>query len=160
MPSLQWFQRNLVVKPSTIPNAGMGLFAREDIPVGTRLGWYRGERMTTRQWERCKNDEYIWLLLDDNGKEYYVDACNVVKNNKLRFVNGCITPGQFACVNVEAYQKKDKIWYSTIKKISKGMELVVHYGEDYFERGEKPPPKKKPLKTTRKKSVFTVEEDS
>ena len=156
MPSLQWFQRNLVVKPSTIPNAGMGLFAKEDIPMGTRLGWYKGKRMSTKQWERCENDEYIWLLLDDKGKEYYIDAHKVVKNNKLRFVNGCVTPGQFACVNVEAYQKKGKIWYSTIKKIGKGMELIVNYGDEYFDRKAIIRNKKKPLKT----SVFSVEEDS
>lgn len=132
MPKLSLFQKNLIVKPSTIPNAGLGLFAKEDIPVGTVLGWYRGDIITSKQWKCCGNDEYIWMLVDDDNNEYYIDARNKKRNNKLRYVNGCLTPGQFACVNVEAYQKRNKIWYATTKKIMKGMELIVDYGNDFF----------------------------
>lgn len=132
MPNLKWFQRNVTVKLSSIPGGGMGLFAKEDLPKGTRLGWYRGKFMTTKQWNRCKNDKYIWLLLDEDDEEYYIDASELKKNNKLRYVNGCFTPGQYASVNTEAYQKDDKIWYKTIRKIPKGMELLVDYGCDYF----------------------------
>ena len=132
MPRLKWFQRNLVIKPSLIPNGGLGLFAKCDIPIGTRLGWYRGDIITEEEWKKTLNDCYVWMLVDEDGKEYYVDAYMTKRNNKLRYVNGALTASQKALVNVESYQKNNKIWYKTIKRIPKGVEIIIDYGEDFF----------------------------
>ena len=35
--------------------------------------------------------------------------------------------------NVQAFQWKDKIWYMVTKPINRGIELLVHYGNEYEE---------------------------
>ncbi|EKX45696.1 hypothetical protein GUITHDRAFT_138899 [Guillardia theta CCMP2712] len=44
----------LVVKPSTIPQAGLGLFAAVDIPAGTEIGRYAGSLWPQGLWLRWK----------------------------------------------------------------------------------------------------------
>ncbi len=129
MPSLKWFQRNLVVKPSLIKGGGLGVFARCEIPKGTCLGWYRGRYLSRKEWIESKNDKYTWYI----DKDFYVDAFSVKNNNVLRYVNGAKTPPQYLSINVKSYEKNKKIWYKTIKKISGGCELIVNYGPDYWD---------------------------
>lgn len=133
MPKLKYFQGKLAVRPSRIQGAGMGLFARQDLPRGTRLGWYRGDHISRQGWIESKDDSYMWMLLDDDDDEYYVDGKFQIRNNKLRYVNGCRSPGQRASVNVDAYQKDDRIWYKTKRKVHEGEELIVCYGGDYWD---------------------------
>jgi len=78
----------LVVKPSTIPQAGLGLFAAVDIPAGTEIGRYAGSLWPQGLWLRWKGAklgdvlstapsseqlaiqqrarEYIWRLSNGN----------------------------------------------------------------------------------------------
>lgn len=131
MVKLKEYQKNLVIKASNIKNAGLGLFAKVDIPRGAKLGWYRGTLMTSKEWERMDNDAYAWLLFDEFDREYYVDGRKKKRNNKLRYMNGAFTPGQFIKRNVIAYQCDDKIWYKTCRRVRKGEELIIYYGKDY-----------------------------
>lgn len=130
---LIYYQKNLIVKPSRIQGAGMGLFARDFIPKGKKLGWYRGELITRQEWIDSEDDSYMWMIKDSNDTEFYIDGSTIKKNNKLRYVNGCMTPSQKFCVNVDAYQSGNKIWYETTRKIHKGEELIVDYGGDYWD---------------------------
>lgn len=134
MPKLREFQKDIVIKPSLIRGAGLGGFAKRDMPLGTRLGWYRGMILSKNQWLDLINDKYTWEIDDpDNPKKhYYIDAYSVRRNNKLRFINGCKTPGQIMLVNVEAYQKEGRMWYKTIRNVRKGEEFIVDYGDDYW----------------------------
>ena len=68
-------ENQLVVKASTLPGSGKGLFTRKFIPRGTRIVEYKG-RMTT--WNEVKNDAdngYIYTI--DN--QHVIDAQNSVK---------------------------------------------------------------------------------
>lgn len=132
MPKLKEFQKDICIKSSTIKGAGLGVFAKKFIPKGTLIGWYRGIFKTEEEWENTDQDQYIWRLQDEYDNDYYIDGYPIKKSNKLRYVNGARTPSQFLSINVEAYQSYDKIWYRTSKKINKGMELIVDYGDEYF----------------------------
>ncbi|HVG17393.1 MAG TPA: SET domain-containing protein-lysine N-methyltransferase, partial [Chitinophagaceae bacterium] len=55
-------EKQLVVKRSTIPGSGKGLFTKKLIPKGTRIIEYKG-RITT--WKEVKNDHtnaYIYTV--------------------------------------------------------------------------------------------------
>jgi hypothetical protein len=51
---------NLYVKPSTIPEAGMGVFAKEKLEVNTRFGSYRGDKILKEDLEEGRNTSYMW----------------------------------------------------------------------------------------------------
>lgn len=130
--NIREYQKCLSIRPSRIIGAGLGIFANIDIKKDTELGWYRGNIITEKEWKNCKDDSYMWLITDDTEKNYYIDGKYIKNSNKLRYVNGCLTPGQIASVNVEAYQYGLKIWYRTIRKIKNGEELIIDYGKDYW----------------------------
>lgn len=120
----------MVVKKSKIKGAGKGVFAKIDIPKGTVLGWYRGKYLTEKQFEKLPDSktDYVWYINDN----LYVDGSKIKKNNMLIYVNGAKTKAQKKKINVDSHNYRKKIWYKTTKKIKKGDELIVDYGEEYF----------------------------
>ncbi|MET0392057.1 MAG: SET domain-containing protein-lysine N-methyltransferase, partial [Chitinophagaceae bacterium] len=66
-------KKQLVVKESTLPGAGKGLFTREFIPKGTRIAEYTG-KVTT--WKEVQHDE------GRNGYIYYMTRNHVIDASK------------------------------------------------------------------------------
>jgi hypothetical protein len=124
----------LKVKTSTIPNAGKGLFATVDISKNTKLGEYKGKRLSEQQFQRTADTSYVWEV-SARGKNVYVDARRRVANNPLRYVNGAIFKRQKKKVNVEMYQYGQKVFYRTTKKVPAGTELIIDYGDEYILHG-------------------------
>ena len=54
---------NLYVKLSTIPEAGMGVFAKEKLEVNTRFGPYRGVKVLKEDLEEGRDTSYMWEVL-------------------------------------------------------------------------------------------------
>lgn len=116
----------VVFKPSTIH--GTGGFARADIPAGTRILEYEGEKITKKEsLARCeRNNEYIFALDD----EYDLDG-NVTWN-PARFLNHSCAP------NCEALLQEGGIWVVSIRNITAGEELTFNYGYDLEDWREHP----------------------
>ena len=133
--NLNKIQNVIKIKKSNIKEADMGAFANKDLEKSTSLGWYRGKLMNEHQRNKLKDDGYVWVI-DIKGKEMFIDAKPIKRNNKLRYVNGAKTKKQKKLVNVESYQYKEKIRYRTMKKIKKGEELIIDYGDNYWEENE------------------------
>ena len=55
---------NLYVKLSTIPEAGMGVFAKEKLEVNTRFGPYRGVKVLKEDLEEGRNTSYMWEVFN------------------------------------------------------------------------------------------------
>lgn len=110
------------------PIQGTGCFARVDLPAGTRLLEYVGERIDKREsLARCERGErYIF----DMDVEWDLDGN--VEWNPARFLNHSCAP------NCEAEQIDDRIWISTILPVSGGDELTFNYGYDLSEYREHP----------------------
>lgn len=131
----------LSVKPSTINDAGLGLFADENIQTGDHLGWYYGRPFST---------------FPDNGSHYILQVerrpCWVSEqewSSRMRggiFIDGQPGAGEFSDefhqyynfgrlnhdvhANVKFLQNGR---VTALKPIKKGQELFVHYGSDFFE---------------------------
>lgn len=114
----------LEVRQSTIH--GTGGYARKDIPAGTRIIEYVGERIDKAEsTRRCEADnEYIFTIDDDwdlDGKQSW---------NPARFINHSCAP------NCEAEWDEGRIFINALRDIKQGEELFFNYGydmEDYLD---------------------------
>lgn len=111
----------VTIKRSTIH--GTGGFARKDIPAGTKVIEYVGEKITKAESSRrCElNNEYIFDLSD----EYDLDGS--VDWNPARFINHSCEP------NCEAEIDEDRIWIVALRDIRAGDELSFNYNYDLEE---------------------------
>ncbi len=116
------------IQTSTIPNAGNGAFANIPLLKGTTLGYYKGKRLSKQQYDRLKDQSYVWELSSRSGP-IYVDGKDPKRSNWLRFLND----SRDRRVNVEPYQYKGNIYYRTIKNIAPGQELFISYGDSYWD---------------------------
>ena len=53
----------LTVKPSKIPNAGLGVFATQFIPRRVRFGPYEGKRVLKEELTEGEDTSYMWEVL-------------------------------------------------------------------------------------------------
>ena len=123
-------ENQLVVKASTLPGSGKGLFTRKFIPRGTRIVEYKG-RMTT--WSEVKNDAdngYIYTI--DN--QHVIDAQNSVKTFG-RYANDARGLVKIKGVTNNSTYVNDgnKVFIESIKDIPAGGEILVSYGKDYWD---------------------------
>ena len=123
----------LKIAPSTIPNAGMGVFALDKIPSGAR-GKYKGKVKALD-----KGDPYYsWIIYDydkntgqplpENKELFLRDAHNISQSNWTRFVN-CGLKQKFNNMDIE--QSFDHIYYFAKRDILPGEEIFVDYGPEY-----------------------------
>ena len=128
---------NIIVKNSKIKGAGLGVFAARALPPNTHLGIYKGDKCT----ENDDGDYVLDVAINHkykNGKTKLVKLCVNAENKKTsnwtRFINSVTTNKHMK--NVEFYifgsEGKEKIGVYTTTQISKGQELLLDYGDEYF----------------------------
>lgn len=108
---------------------GRGVFAKTDIPKGTRIIEYTGEKITKtvaerradiplnhHRQDRTNGAVYIFEL----NKRYDIDGN--VTTNTARYINHSCDP------NAETEIIRGKIWIIAVKDIKKGKEIFYNYG--------------------------------
>ena len=111
------------IKESNIPDAGVGLFAKEDIPKNILLTWYKG--FIT---DKSINGKYTWNYDSDiHPKRLKLEADLCPTSNPLPFINTFADKEQYKLLNLEAIPINERLYYKTIKKIKKGEELIIDY---------------------------------
>lgn len=120
-------------RPSTIPGAGMGLFALEDIPANVILGEYCGDFIpSTFRTMRLRNSDYLaftgipWL---------YIDALRHPEV-MVRYINHHPDPES---VNVRLRQQEEAVFFDTTRPIRRGEEFFTDYGDIYWKLRNIPP---------------------
>ena len=152
---------------------GTGAFAVTDIPKGTRIVEYTGEKITNREADRRYDDEKMsrhHTFLFTLNSRYIVDAA--VGGNEARFINHSCDP------NCEAVIEDGRIFVEALKRIPAGTELAYDYAyertKEHTEEDEKlyvcrcgspkcrgtilaPPPKKRrrPARAAKKRGGAT-----
>lgn len=101
---------------------GRGVFALADLPKGTRLMEYLGERITHREADRRyaaehENSPHTMLFAVDD--KTVIDATR--RGNSARFINHSCAP------NCEAVEEDGRIFIDTIRSIRAGVELTYDY---------------------------------
>lgn len=128
MPLLEKY---LVVKASTIPGAGKGLFTKKMIPKGTRIIEYTGKIST---WKEADHQDGL------NPYIYYVNKNHVIDSSAdkkilARYVN-----------DAKGFKKIDKlknnckfvedglrVYIESTKDIQAQTEIFVGYGKKYWD---------------------------
>jgi SET domain-containing protein len=111
-------QPGVRVGPSRI--AGHGLFAAEDIPPGTRIIAYRGEKISGQERVRrlAAGNVYIFHL----NYRYAIDGQAL--ENTARYINHSCDP------NCVVDKDNGTLWIVAIRDIAAGEELSYNYGYD------------------------------
>lgn len=152
-------EKYLVVQPSTIPGAGLGLFTTEFIKKGSVVIEYKG-RITT--WKEVKDDStnaYIYKITNNHVIDarrtmkalarYANDACGLVRIKGIN--NNCVY-----------FNDGKRAFIEATRNIEAGSELLVAYGKDYWDvmrknhkiaAKEKTAEKVQPKKSSAKKST-------
>ena len=123
-------EKQLVVKKSTIPNSGKGLFTKKFIPKGTRIVEYKGK---ISAWRDVKDED------GRNGYIFYVNRNHVidalpVKSALARYANDARGLVRIKGVknNCDYITYGKKAYIESKKDISAGEEILVDYGTDYW----------------------------
>lgn len=123
-------EKQLVVKKSTIPNSGKGLFTKKFIPKGTRVVEYKG-RVST--WKDVKDED------GKNGYIFYVTRNHVidalpVKSALARYANDArgLVRIKGLTNNCDYITDGRKAYIESKKDIPPGAEILVDYGADYW----------------------------
>jgi SET domain-containing protein len=129
---MAYLEKQLVIKRSTIPNAGKGLFTTKLIPKGTRIVEYKGKKST---WKEATSGPGF------NGYIYYINRNKVIDaryNTKDfgRYANDARGIGKLNDIkNNSKYiiEEDDRVYIEAFKDIPAGGEILVSYGKEYWD---------------------------
>lgn len=129
---MAFLEKHLVIKRSTLPGAGKGLFTKRDIPKGTRIVEYKGEILTWKEVEKMTEERngYVFYV---NGK-HVIDAWNY-KKALARYANDARGLARVDGIrnNAEYVVEKKRCYIDAVKDIPAGSEIFVGYGAEYWQ---------------------------
>ena len=128
---MAFFEKNLVIKKSTIKGAGKGLFTTKFIPKGTRIAEYKGKISTWKEVDHAGGlNAYIYYV----NRNHVIDAskhtsvlaryANDAKGceNGIKLINNCI----YVIEN-------NRVFLESKKDIAANSELLAGYGKGYWD---------------------------
>ena len=121
----------LVVKNSTLPGSGKGLFTKIAIAKGARVVEYRGKITTWKDVDHQNGtNSYIYFV----NKNHVIDGLPF-KKELARYVNDArgLTRVKGITNNCQYVEDGVRIFVEAIKNIPAGSELLVAYGKDYWD---------------------------
>lgn len=126
-------EKQLIVKRSTIPNSGKGLFTKKFIPKGARIVEYKGKPTT---WKDVNIDE------GRNGYIYYINRNNVIDampfpNYLARYANDAQGISKVKGISNNCRYVADmdtmRVYIEAVKDIPENSEILVQYGKEYWD---------------------------
>ena len=124
-------EKQLMVKKSTIPGAGKGLFTKKPIAKGTRIVEYKGKAST---WKEVNHDE------GNNGYIYYVSRHFVLdaqhdKTALARYANDARGIGRVKGISNNSHYvtEGNRVFIEAVKDIPARGEILVSYGPEYWQ---------------------------
>jgi SET domain-containing protein len=121
------------IKTSNIIGANKGAFAKTLIRKGIRIGEYDGKILGVEEYEKLKDKSYIFEVCKKYREKYYLFYIDAKYGGLLKYVNGAHCDEQKKNVNVESYQYAERIFFRAIRDIILGEELLIDYGDNYWE---------------------------
>ena len=124
-------EKELLVKKSSIPASGKGLFTKKMIAKGTRITEYKGKIRTWKEAKAGKADNRYILFVNWN---HVIDAMPF-KKSKARFANDAMGLTRIKGLTNNSIYVKDgvRVFIESAKKIPAGSEILVSYGQEYWE---------------------------
>lgn len=126
---MAYLEKKLIVKKSTLPGAGKGLFTATDIAKGERIVEYKGK---ITSWKEAEHE--------DNGYIFYATRNHVIDarpfpKHHARYANDARGIGRVKGLanNAEYAKKEGKVFIEATKDIPAGAEIFVSYGPEYWQ---------------------------
>jgi len=129
--------KTLYVDTSTIPNSGLGLFAKKSFKSGDYICKFTGELINNREFK--KRDvggprSHYFIDMSSHHKGLTLDVYN--SKSIARYANDAEGMGKIPGLtnNATIYTTKSgySAYLSATKDIESGEEIFVNYGEDYW----------------------------
>ncbi len=127
---MAFLEKHLVVKKSIIPKAGNGLFTKVFIKKGTRIVEYKGK---VSSWKEADHEEGL------NAYIYFINRNHVINASKYksalaRYANDARGIAKIKGVvnNSQYVLDNKKVYIEAIKDIEPNSEVLVAYGQDYW----------------------------
>ena len=127
---MELLEKHLFIKKSKLPNAGKGLFTKNEIPKGKRIVEYKGK---LRAWKDVKHlDGYNGYLMYIT-RSAVIDALPAAKTFG-RYANDATGFGKVQGLknNCEYVSEGKKCYIESKRLIEKGEEILVGYGKDFW----------------------------
>ncbi len=123
-------EKQLEIKQSNIPGAGLGLFTKEFIAKGSRIVQYKGRKRT---WKDVKGEDGNYFIFYVT-RNYIIDASNYLKSF-ARYINDASGLKKIMGLrnNTEFLREGDKVFVEATRDIPAGGELFVGYGKEYWQ---------------------------
>ena len=131
MKAKKSLEKNLVIKRSSLPSAGKGLFSKQLIKRGTPIVEYKGK---VSSWKDADHDDgrnaYIYYVT----KDHVIDA-RENKNLLARYANDAKGfKRKKGIKNNSTYTiDRNKVFIKAMKDIMPGDEILVGYGKEYWD---------------------------
>ena len=131
---MELLEKYLVVKTSTIPGCGKGLFTKKFIPKGTLIVEYKGVIKTWDQIKDRRRKEYIYAYMYAINDNHYIDASRTPKA-LARYANDARGLNKIKGLsnNCEYDDDGEKAFIKSVKDIPAGSEILVKYGKEYWD---------------------------
>lgn len=105
---------------------GLGMFALETIPKGTRIIEYTGPLVSNEEVARRRTGKYFFGV----NSRWSIDG--TPRSNIARYINHSCRP------NAEALISGRRVWIWAKRNIKAGEEITYDYGKEYFDDHIKP----------------------
>ena len=128
---MAFLEKHLVIKKSTLPGAGKGLFTKKLIPKGTRIVEYKGKITTWKEVDHLEGlNAYIFYI----NRNHVIDASKH-KNSFARFVNDVKGSKKGAGLTNNCKYVVDglRVFLESKKEISANEEILAGYGKEYWD---------------------------
>lgn len=125
-------EKKMIIKKSTLPGAGKGLFTKVFIPKGTRIVEYKGEVVTWKEVEKMADDRNGYVFFFNNL--YCIDAWKT-KKGIAHYANDAkgIVRVEGVKNNSEYVTEKKRCYIEATRDIPAGSEILVGYGAEYWQ---------------------------
>jgi uncharacterized protein len=136
------------VRTSSLPNCGLGVYTKHDIPKGTRIMEYTGKRLTHQEYcERYKvnaagRPTVECLYVAQAGRGVYIDAtdrdlaneaCLINHVNRSWGLHNCDLKNATVPDPDNAHAKRSAVVVVATRDINAGEELFTQYGTQYWQ---------------------------
>lgn len=124
-------EKQLVVKRSTIPGSGKGLFTKKFIPAGTKIVEYKGKITSWKDADhRNGGNGYIYYV-----KRYHVIDALPRPDALARYANDAKGMARLKGVtnNSDYVEEGLKVYIESQKDIPANGEILVSYGKEYWD---------------------------
>jgi len=128
---MAFMEKDLLVKKSTIPGAGKGLFTKKFIPKGKRIVEYKGKISTWKDVDHHDGlNPYIYYV----NRYHVIDSFNY-KKNLARYANDAkgSQNGIKLMNNCYFVIEENRVFLESKRDIPANSELLVGYGKEYWD---------------------------